>query len=261
MSAGCAHAVHESGIAGDPSSALHRLDPRAKVGGLVGVTLVAVSTPLAAWPAWLACVAVLAAVATAARVPARVVWRRSRAVLPAVLLAAAFLPFLHRGGNRVDAGIVTLDADGLGTFAAVAAKASIGTVCAVLLAATTRFADVLSALETARVPRSLLLVAAMTERYLHVLVDEVRRMRCALAARGHRPRHALRAAPAGRVAGALFLRAHARGERVHRAMLARGHRGMPPAATPLGLGRADVGFLMAVAGVLLATRVLAEVLA
>ena len=47
-------------------------------------------------------------------------------------------------------------------------------------------------------------------------------MRTALAARGHRPRHLLHGAATGRLATALFLRAHARGERVHVAMAARG---------------------------------------
>ena len=62
-----------------------------------------------------------------------------------------------------------------------------------------------------------------------VVAGEVRRTRTALLARAFRPRTALQAAPVGRVAGTLFLRAHARGERVHRAMLARGTlRAHPP---------------------------------
>ena len=75
-------------IAGDPGSAIHRLDPRAKLLGLVGVTVVAVSTPLAAWPVWVLCAVALSAVAVVARVPPRVVWRRSRVVLPLVLFVA-----------------------------------------------------------------------------------------------------------------------------------------------------------------------------
>ena len=47
--------LHSVGVAGDPHSPIHRLDPRAKLIGLGGVTLVAVSTPLSAWPAYVAC--------------------------------------------------------------------------------------------------------------------------------------------------------------------------------------------------------------
>ena len=72
-------------------------------------------------------------------------------------------------------------------------------------------------------PRLFVLIAATTHRYLPLVGDEMRRTRTALLARGWRARSAAGAAPVGRVAGTLFLRAHARGERVHRAMLARGY--------------------------------------
>ena len=45
-----AAALHAAGVAGDPASPVHRLDPRAKLLGLTGVTIVAVSAPLRAWP-------------------------------------------------------------------------------------------------------------------------------------------------------------------------------------------------------------------
>ena len=48
------------GPAGDLRSPVHRLDPRAKILGLVAVTVVAVSTPISAWVVWVGCAAVLA---------------------------------------------------------------------------------------------------------------------------------------------------------------------------------------------------------
>ncbi len=59
------HAHAPAGPVGDLASPVHRLDPRAKIVGLVGVTVVGVTTPLSAWPAWVACAAVLVAVAAA----------------------------------------------------------------------------------------------------------------------------------------------------------------------------------------------------
>ena len=53
--------LHRTGVAGDPASPIHRLDPRAKIVGLAGITVVAVSTPLQAWPAFVACALALAA--------------------------------------------------------------------------------------------------------------------------------------------------------------------------------------------------------
>ena len=62
------------GVAGDPHSPIHRLDPRAKLLGFAAITLVAVSTPLA-WPAYAACAPTLVLVAALARVPPAVLIR------------------------------------------------------------------------------------------------------------------------------------------------------------------------------------------
>ena len=77
----CNHALDHTGLAGDLASPIHRLDPRAKVLGLLAVTLVAVTTPVALWPVFGACALALAVVAALARVPARTLWQRGRIVL------------------------------------------------------------------------------------------------------------------------------------------------------------------------------------
>jgi len=250
----CNHALDLTGVAGDPASPVHRLDPRAKIVGLVGVTLVSVSTPIAYWPVYVACAAVLAAVAIAARVPALTIWRRARVVLPLFLLAAAFVPFLRTGGATHEVGPFTVSDAGLAVFGAVSAKAAIGTLSAVLLGATTSFPAVLRGLDALRVPRLFTLIAAFMYRYLFVIVEEVHRMRTALAARAYRPRHVLQARPIGGAVNALFLRTYARGERVHLAMLSRGYSGTMPELLPLSFGRADAVFAGAIVVSLVALR-------
>jgi cobalt/nickel transport system permease protein len=98
-------------------------------------------------------------------------------------------------------------------------------------------------------------------RYLFVIVEELGRMRSALAARAYRPRHALHAGALGRVATATFLRTYSRGERVYQAMLARGYAGHMPQLVPLSFRRADTLFVAAVLGLLLPARVVAGVAA
>jgi cobalt/nickel transport system permease protein len=251
----CNHRPDAIGLAGDPASPIHRLDPRAKVVGLLAVTIVAVSTPVAAWYVWVACALVLAAIAALARVDAGTVWRRARLVLPLILFVAAFLPFVRKGGETYDLGPLAVSEEGLLVLASVAAKATLGTVSAVLLGATTAFPDVLRALEALRVPRLLTLIAAFMYRYVFVVVAEVQRMRAALAARGYRPRTLLQAGTVGRIAAALFLRSHARGERVYLAMLSRGYAGSMPLAAPLAAGRREALFLAAVALSLVPLRI------
>jgi cobalt/nickel transport system permease protein len=247
-------ALDRIGVAGDPASPIHRLDPRAKIAGLAGITVVAVST--AAWPVFAACAAALAAITLAARIAPRTVWSRVKAILPLVIFVTAFLPFV-RGGPSVEAGPIMLSEAGLATFALVTVKAAIGAVGTVLLAATTSFPDILHGLERLRAPRLLVVIAAFMYRYAFVIVAEARRMRAALAARAYRPRHVGDVAALGRLLTALFLRSYERGERVYVAMLARGYAGTMPRFAVLRFGRGDALFLVALAAVLLPPRVVA----
>ena len=248
--------LHRTGVAGDPASAIHRLDPRAKIVGLAGITVVAVSTPLRAWPAYAACAVALAVVAALARVGPRIVWSRVRVILPLVVFVAAFVPFV-RGGPAVEVGPVAVSEAGLATFALVSVKALIGTVSAVLLGATTSFTDILHGLERLRAPRLLTVIASFMYRYVFVIADEARRMRAALTARAYRPRHLGQVAALGRMVTALFLRSYERGERVYLAMLARGYAGAMPRLTVLAFRRADSVFLAALVLALVPLRVVA----
>jgi cobalt/nickel transport system permease protein len=250
----CDHSLDPAGLAGDPDSPIHRLDPRAKIVGLLGVTAIAVSAPLELWPVWVMCLLVLGGCAAVARVPAGALWRRVRVVLPLVLLVGALVPFVRPGGWSVALGPFTAHEAGLVVFAAVAAKAVIGTASAALLGATTTFPAVLRGLEALRVPRLLVLIAGLMYRYLFVITEEVTRTRDALVSRAYRPRHALQAGAMGSAAGALFLRSYLRGERVHLAMLARGYSGRMPELSPLRLAATDLVFVAAVLAALVPLR-------
>jgi cobalt/nickel transport system permease protein len=251
----CNHALGSIGLAGDPASPIHRLDARAKIVGLLAVTVIAVSTPLRLWPVYVGCAAVLLLVAIVGRISPRDIWRRSRLVLPLILFVAIFLPFFRKGGATYELGPMSVSEDGLKTFAEVSIKATIGTVSAVLLGATTTFPAVLHGLEAMRVPKLFVLIAGFMYRYLFVVVDEALRMRSALTARAYRPRHLLQSTAIGKVVSSLFLRSYTRGERVYLSMLARGYRGSMPVAVPPAFHAADTAFLCAIVGALVGLRV------
>ena len=254
MSAFCNHAVELTGLAGNPRSPVHRRDPRAKVVGFVGITLVAVSTSIVAWPVWIACAAVLVSLAALAGVGPGVVWQRATADPSARVVRGGVRAVRTRGRDRRSRAVRAFGR-GPRTFASVSAKATIGIVSAILLGATTTFPAVLAALESMRMPRLLVLIAAFTYRYLFVIVDEVQRMRAALASRAYRPRNALHAGPVGRAASALFLRTYARGERVYLGMLARGYDGTMARLDPLRFARADAAFLAVLALAIVPLRI------
>jgi cobalt/nickel transport system permease protein len=256
MGGTCNHDLLLTGTGGRADSVIHRLDPRAKVLGLATVTVVCVTTPLGAWPVYVACAAVLAAVAGAAGIRAREVVRRVRPVLVLVVPVAAVVPLVRTGGAAFAVGPLTVHEAGLAVLAGVAVKTALGACSAALLTLSTSYADVLRALKAMRVPRTLVLIATLMYRYLFVIVAEVQRMRAALAARGYRPRSVARAGTMGRVATALFLRSYGRGERVHLAMLARGFDGSMPRGTAPAWHRADATFVLLVLVCLVPLRVI-----
>jgi cobalt/nickel transport system permease protein len=92
-----------------------------------------------------------------------------------------------------------------------------------VLVATTRVPDLLGGLHRLRVPRLVVSIAGFTVRYAEVLGDDLRRRRIARLARGGDPRWLWQAGAVAAGAGTVFVRAFERGERVHLAMLARGH--------------------------------------
>jgi cobalt/nickel transport system permease protein len=223
-------------------TAVHRLDPRAKIVGLIGLVLVAVATPPGAWGAFAVYLAVAATMAAAARVPPRYVARRLVIEVPFLVTAALLL--WVRG-----------PVEGL----TLAARVTTGVLAMVVLSSTTPLPDLLRGFEHLGAPRVLLVIVAFGWRYLHVIGDEVRRMRIAREARGYRPSSLWQARTAvGATIGTLFVRSYERGERVYLAMLSRGYRGGMPATVvaPLAMAPADVAFVAGLTAVVGSARIL-----
>ena len=150
------------------ASVVHRLDPRVKVvvalAFIAGVALL----PDGAWAVYGAAVALVLAVAVAARLSPWLVVRRSLVGLP-FLLAAVTVLFIP--GRIVLAGPWGLDVSdaGLLRFGSIVGRSLISLSAAVLLTATTRFPDVLHALRHLRVPAVLVaIIAFMSVSYTHL---------------------------------------------------------------------------------------------
>ncbi len=221
MGAGHAHTlyVHEH-------SPVHRLAPEVKlVSAFVFVFAVAVTPRTAIW-AFAVYAACLGAVALVSRVKLRFVLVRLVAVVP--FIAFAFLiPFLA-GGSQTEVWGVAVSTEGLWGTWNIVAKATVGATVAILLAATTEIPDLLRGMGVLRVPAVLTSIAGLMVRYLEVAVDQLRRMRTSMTARGYDPRWLWQARPIAASAGALFVRSYERGERVYGAMLSRGFTGSMP---------------------------------
>jgi cobalt/nickel transport system permease protein len=231
MGAGHAHRLYVDG-----SSAVHRLAAQTKLVAAVAFVVAVVATPREQVWAFGAHAVLLVTIAAVARIRAGTVLRRMLIETPFVLFAL-MMPFLVPG-ERVHVLGVGLSGPGLWDAWNVLAKATLGVVCSILLAATTPVRDLLLGLERLRMPQLVVQIIGFMIRYGDVISDELRRMRIARESRGFVARDVRQLIVVARCAGALFVRCYERGERVHLAMLSRGYTGRMPA---LAGGGADGG--------------------
>lgn len=254
MSGGHAHALHLHG-----HSPLHRLAPEVKIAAMLGGLLAIVLTPREQfWAFGVYGLAVIGLLGVG-EIPLGFYLRRVVVEVPFVAFAV-FLPFL---GSDPTTAVGPLDLSIEGSWAAwnILAKATLGVSMSVVLAATTEIPDILRGMERLRVPALMIAIAGFMIRYLDVVTSELQRSRLAMIARGHDARWLWQARPLATSAGALFIRAYERGERIHQAMLARGFTGTMPA---IAVSRVEqphwvvaAGFVAAMWAVLLSAVVFA----
>lgn len=239
-------------------SVLHDLPAQVKVTALLLFVAAVVATPREAFWAFSLEAVLLLVGLSVARIPPGYVARRLVIEVPFIIFAL-LMPFLGTGPRTSILGL-SLSIAGLWGAWTILAKGTLGLAASVLMAATTEVPDILDGLERLRVPRLVTAIAGFMVRYLDVIAGELRRMRVAMAARGYHPSWIGQAGPMASSAGALFVRSYERGERVHRAMLARGYTGAMPQsdvvpATPrdwmLGLAIPVVAWIGAVTAMVL----------
>lgn len=228
-------------------SALHRLDARVKLLMALGYILALSLTPPGAWPAYLLFFSLAFAAALLSRLGSGFALKRALLAAPFVLAA---LPLIFTGPEPHlplwSGARLAYSPAGLERFASIAVKSWLSVQAAVLLAATTRFADLLTALKQLRTPRLFVTIITLMWRYLFVIGEEARRLLRARASRsasaaGRRPGGNLpwRARVTGGLAGSLLLRSLERSDRVYAAMLSRGYNGEPPGYETRALSAGD----------------------
>jgi len=244
---------------------LQRLDPRAKVVGLLG--LLVAGAFLHTIAALLALYAITLGLAVASRLSLAFFVKRVWLFVPiftGIVLIPATLSVVT-GGHVV----LTLwhwhgrpegfTSQGLTSAGLVVSRVAGSISLVVLLALTTPWTRLLAALRSLGLPRIFILVIGMAYRYLFLLLGAVTDLYTARSSRTIGPVKHDRGARAfvAASAGALLGRTMAMSEEVHQAMTARGYRGnVRTLAQPRIAGR-DVAFVLA-AAVLAAVLLLGE---
>ncbi|MFF3489113.1 cobalt ECF transporter T component CbiQ [Streptomyces sp. NPDC002701] len=219
----------------------------------LGLTVLAISLP--PWPgAALVLVTALVALLGPAAVPARRLWRAYR--VPLGFCVTGALPLLVQVGGPD--GFLTLAAGGPVRAGELVLRTSAASLGVLLFAFTTPMSDLLPRLVNAGVPAPVVDVAMVTYRMSFLLLDSVRRIREAQAARlGHTTRAATWRSLAGLGATA-FVRAFDRAARLQTGLAGRGYDGTLRVLVPEA--RISPRFTLAGAALLVAVAALTFVL-
>ncbi|MBJ8342635.1 cobalt ECF transporter T component CbiQ [Antrihabitans sp. YC3-6] len=239
------HSLHLPG-----HSRIHRAPAETKiVAAFVAVSAVVATPREMFWPFGVYALLVLV-VWRVAEIPLRWIAPRLLIELPFVVLAV-LLPFAE-GGPRTDFLGMSLSNQGLVAAWGILVKGTLGVAVSLTLAATTSVRDLPGGLTRLRVPGLIVTIVVLMLRYVDVLVGEAMRMKVARVSRGDDPRTLRQAGATARGAGALFLRAYERGERVHVAMLSRGFTGATPDyGSPIATTRSWLGAMVPAVGAVL----------
>ena len=221
-------------------SPIHRLDARTKILSLFCLIVVCVSTPPQAYLAFSGYFSLLAVAIISSKIPVGYILKRSRVIIPFVVLVTVSIPFIKTDstgpGYSLGIGGLRVYMSGLLVFWNVLAKSYIGVLSAILLSATTPFNKLLRGFEQLKTPKILIMLASFAYRYVFVLVDEAERMKRARDCRCYGGKWLWHSKVIGQMIGALFLRSYQRGERVYVAMVSRGFQGRA-----LSLGKTQWG--------------------
>lgn len=217
---------------------MHAQDARLKLSTLLIFLITTALLPQGAWAVLILLSAVLFCAMLVSELPMKQLLQRSLAIgLPFMLM---LLPLLIRPGGNVlvlfhfGGNPIALTSAGCSMFFNILVKTWLSIQAAVLMSAVTRFQDLLSAMRALGYPRLMSAILGLMWRYTFILAAETQRMLTARSARsggrvseGRRPGGSFiwRAKVTGGMAGSLFLRSLARGERIYQAMKSRGYDG------------------------------------
>lgn len=222
-------------------SAIHRLDPRAKVLTTLVFIVCVVSFGRYELSAMLPFFLYPMALLSLADLPPGYIVRKVMVILPFAVMVGLFNPLFDR---QVLLQLGPLDIwGGWISWASIVVRSLLTAAAAVTLVAVTGFPAICEALERLGMPRVFAVQLLFLYRYLFVLTDEggrvarARQLR-ACGKKGLGLRHF------GPLLGHLLLRTWERAERIHMAMLARGFTGEMHARRQGRFGRRELLFLL-----------------
>ena len=211
-------------------SVIHSLPSHAKIVAALLFILIAVSTPIQQWAAFIGYFVILLITVAAAKIPFTLMFKRALIEIPFIFFAL-LMPFFGTG-ERFEVAGLNLYREGLLAGTGIFVKGTLGVITAIILSTSTTAREMLRGLERLKLPALMVQIASFMLRYVNVVNDEMERMKVARESRGFEATGIKHWKVLATAAGALFIRSYERGERVHLAMLSRGYTGVLPHDEP-----------------------------
>jgi len=214
--------IQESFAFGD--SPVHRLDPRLRVAAATLFSILAAVSN--GFPAVIAAMVLAILLVAAARLQLRLVMARLAVVNGLILFIWLVLPWSYAGTPVFQLGPLVFSREGIRLCALITIKSNAILCTLIALVATMPIATLGHALHCLRIPEKLVHLLLMTYRYIFVIEAEYQQLVRAARIRCFTPKTNLHTYKTyAYLVGMLFVRASARGERVHQAMICRGFTG------------------------------------
>ncbi|MHC1572110.1 MAG: cobalt ECF transporter T component CbiQ [Methanosarcinales archaeon] len=220
-------------------SPIHRFDPRAKA--ITFLFLIFSIVLLSAVK--LALVGLLTSIFFLAlsRLPLRFALRHIKWVSLFIIPFFIVMPFTVEGSEIYGVHGLKVTYEGIEYGALIALRALSAVILVLPMIATTRFEEMMKALERLKVPSIMVQMLIFTYHYIFVFGEEWERMWRAIESRGFRLRTTLYALRTlGRAMGMLFVKSYERSERVYYAMRSRGYTGHQRTLAEFNLKRSDL---------------------
>ena len=211
-------------------SVIHSLPSHAKIVAALLFILIAVSTPIHKWAAFIGYFVILLIAVAAAKIPFTLMFKRALIEIPFIFFAL-LMPFFGTG-ERFEVAGLNLYREGLLAGTGIFITGTLGVITAIILSTSTTAREILRGLERLKLPALMVQIASFMLRYVNVVNDEMERMKVARESRGFEATGIKHWKVLATAAGALFIRSYERGERVHLAMLSRGYTGVLPHDEP-----------------------------
>ena len=214
-------------------SPIHSLAPHAKILAILGLLVIVVATPIQNYLAFIAYFSLVIALVLIAKLPIWQSLKRTTIEIPFIFFAI-LMPFVSPDKEAAKIAAIS-----------IIAKATIGTLLAIILSGTTPAREILRGFETLKMPALIVQIASFMLRYLNVINDEMERMTVARASRGFEPKGIRDWKFLAAAAGALFIRSYERGERVHLSMISRGYDGKLPSVQSQLVAKQEILIIIA----------------